>query len=180
MKSNLFFISAIISLSLIKIFPNEGKAQADVCKVTRDIFDGDGGSSGSNSVKTSDGGKTIAASLIANAKPKEVAHVPSPNFKQNDPADIPRMLEPILDGQADVVCGWRRRRRHRSPRTAVARGGAHSRHPGARDLRRELLGPPPKRASSASPAWHRRRPPRMRLAAVGVHDRPGCVPPPTR
>ena len=30
---------------------------------------------------------------------------------QNDPADIPRLLEPILEDRADVVCGWRRRRR---------------------------------------------------------------------
>lgn len=36
---------------------------------------------------------------------------------QNDPADIPRMLEPILAGQADVVCGWRRRRRDTFTRT---------------------------------------------------------------
>jgi glycosyltransferase involved in cell wall biosynthesis len=30
---------------------------------------------------------------------------------QNDPADIPRLVEPILADQADVVCGWRRHRR---------------------------------------------------------------------
>ncbi len=29
---------------------------------------------------------------------------------QNDPADIPRLISPILADEADVVCGWRRRR----------------------------------------------------------------------
>jgi glycosyltransferase involved in cell wall biosynthesis len=29
---------------------------------------------------------------------------------QNDPNDIPRLLAPVLAGDADVVCGWRRRR----------------------------------------------------------------------
>lgn len=32
---------------------------------------------------------------------------------QNDPADIPRLLEPILKDEADVVCGWRKNRRDR-------------------------------------------------------------------
>ena len=26
---------------------------------------------------------------------------------QNDPRDIPKMLQPILEGRADAVCGWR-------------------------------------------------------------------------
>ena len=30
---------------------------------------------------------------------------------QNDPADIRRLMQPIVDGEADVVCGWRRHRR---------------------------------------------------------------------
>jgi len=30
---------------------------------------------------------------------------------QNDPADVPRMMEPILAGEADLVCGWRRDRK---------------------------------------------------------------------
>ena len=30
---------------------------------------------------------------------------------QNDPHDIPKLLEPILNGNADVVCGWRANRR---------------------------------------------------------------------
>lgn len=30
---------------------------------------------------------------------------------QNDPRDIPRMLAPIVNGEADVVCGWRAQRR---------------------------------------------------------------------
>jgi dolichol-phosphate mannosyltransferase len=30
---------------------------------------------------------------------------------QNDPADIPALLAPILAGDADCVCGWRRERR---------------------------------------------------------------------
>ena len=30
---------------------------------------------------------------------------------QNDPHDLPAMIEPILAGRADVVCGWRARRR---------------------------------------------------------------------
>jgi glycosyltransferase involved in cell wall biosynthesis len=30
---------------------------------------------------------------------------------QNDPADIPKLLEPILNDSADVVCGWRAKRR---------------------------------------------------------------------
>jgi glycosyltransferase involved in cell wall biosynthesis len=30
---------------------------------------------------------------------------------QNDPWDIPRMMEPIRNDSADVVCGWRRNRR---------------------------------------------------------------------
>jgi glycosyltransferase involved in cell wall biosynthesis len=30
---------------------------------------------------------------------------------QNDPADVPRMMEPILAGETDLVCGWRRERR---------------------------------------------------------------------
>lgn len=29
---------------------------------------------------------------------------------QNDPADIPRLLAPVMAGDADVACGWRRRR----------------------------------------------------------------------
>ncbi len=58
MKCKLFIL-AIISLSSITLLPNRGNAQADVCKVTRNYFDGDGGTSGANSVKGSDGGKTI-------------------------------------------------------------------------------------------------------------------------
>ncbi len=34
------------------------------------------------------GGKTIAASLLANAKPKEVAHTPSPNFTPSDTSKL--------------------------------------------------------------------------------------------
>src|SRR5262249_10316841 len=30
---------------------------------------------------------------------------------QNDPHDLPAMLQPILAGRADVVCGWRARRK---------------------------------------------------------------------
>ncbi|HVT45433.1 MAG TPA: glycosyltransferase family 2 protein [Thermoanaerobaculia bacterium] len=30
---------------------------------------------------------------------------------QNDPGDIPSLIRPIIDGKADVVCGWRRQRR---------------------------------------------------------------------
>jgi glycosyltransferase involved in cell wall biosynthesis len=30
---------------------------------------------------------------------------------QNDPADLPRLLEPVLSGRADGVCGWRSPRR---------------------------------------------------------------------
>ena len=30
---------------------------------------------------------------------------------QNDPADIPGMMEPILSGSADLVCGWRKKRK---------------------------------------------------------------------
>jgi glycosyltransferase involved in cell wall biosynthesis len=30
---------------------------------------------------------------------------------QNDPADLPRMMAPILSGESDLVCGWRRGRR---------------------------------------------------------------------
>lgn len=29
---------------------------------------------------------------------------------QNDPRDLPALIQPILDGKADVVCGWRARR----------------------------------------------------------------------
>ncbi|HXG58328.1 MAG TPA: glycosyltransferase family 2 protein [Thermoanaerobaculia bacterium] len=32
---------------------------------------------------------------------------------QNDPADIPKLLEPILRDEADVVCGWRKNRHDR-------------------------------------------------------------------
>ncbi len=30
---------------------------------------------------------------------------------QNDPADVPRLVEPILKGEADLVCGWRKNRK---------------------------------------------------------------------
>lgn len=30
---------------------------------------------------------------------------------QNDPADLPRMIEPIASGAADLVCGWRKDRK---------------------------------------------------------------------
>src|SRR5438477_2173136 len=30
---------------------------------------------------------------------------------QNDPNDIPRLLAPVMAGDADVVCGWRRARK---------------------------------------------------------------------
>ncbi|HUP45719.1 MAG TPA: glycosyltransferase family 2 protein [Thermoanaerobaculia bacterium] len=36
---------------------------------------------------------------------------------QNDPNDIPRLIAPIESDQADVVCGWRRRRRDHAGRT---------------------------------------------------------------
>ena len=29
---------------------------------------------------------------------------------QNDPRDLPALIQPILDGKADVVCGWRAHR----------------------------------------------------------------------
>ncbi len=32
---------------------------------------------------------------------------------QNDPHDLPRMLEPLLEGRADAVCGWRAQRKDR-------------------------------------------------------------------
>ena len=33
---------------------------------------------------------------------------------QNDPADIPMMLEKVKTGEADVVCGWRQDRKDRA------------------------------------------------------------------
>ncbi len=33
---------------------------------------------------------------------------------QNDPADIPALIEPIVRGDADVACGWRRHRKDRA------------------------------------------------------------------
>lgn len=33
---------------------------------------------------------------------------------QNDPADIPQMLQMVKNGEADVVCGWRRDRKDRA------------------------------------------------------------------
>lgn len=41
---------------------------------------------------------------------------------QNDPRDLPTMVEPILQGQADVVCGWRAQRQdNRMTRTLPSR-----------------------------------------------------------
>ena len=33
---------------------------------------------------------------------------------QNDPRDLPKLLQPILDGKADVVCGWRAERQDKA------------------------------------------------------------------
>lgn len=40
---------------------------------------------------------------------------------QNDPKDLVRMLEPILAGSADLVCGWRRDRKDGLSRTTASR-----------------------------------------------------------
>jgi dolichol-phosphate mannosyltransferase len=40
---------------------------------------------------------------------------------QNDPKDLLRMLEPILAGDADMVCGWRRDRKDGLSRTTASR-----------------------------------------------------------
>jgi glycosyltransferase involved in cell wall biosynthesis len=40
---------------------------------------------------------------------------------QNDPGDLVRMLEPILAGDADMVCGWRRDRKDGMSRTLASR-----------------------------------------------------------
>lgn len=41
---------------------------------------------------------------------------------QNDPRDLPTMVEPILEGRADVVCGWRAQRQDsRMTRTLPSR-----------------------------------------------------------
>ncbi len=33
---------------------------------------------------------------------------------QNDPRDLPALIQPILEGRADVVCGWRAKRRDKA------------------------------------------------------------------
>lgn len=40
---------------------------------------------------------------------------------QNDPEDISRLMQPILADEADVVCGWRRKRRDNAFRTLPSR-----------------------------------------------------------
>lgn len=41
---------------------------------------------------------------------------------QNDPADIPRMMERLLDSDLDAVCGWRTRRRDPLGKRIASRG----------------------------------------------------------
>jgi glycosyltransferase involved in cell wall biosynthesis len=40
---------------------------------------------------------------------------------QNDPSDLPKLLEPILSGTSDMVCGWRVARRDQMSRTLASR-----------------------------------------------------------
>ncbi len=58
-------------------------------------------------------GQTAAmAAGIENARGELIAFLDAD--LQNDPRDLPRMLTEILDGRADVVCGWRARRKDRA------------------------------------------------------------------
>ena len=41
--------------------------------------------------------------------------------RQNDPRDLVRMIEPIVAGEADMVCGWRRDRKDTASRTIASR-----------------------------------------------------------
>ena len=40
---------------------------------------------------------------------------------QNDPADIPALLEPVIAGAVDLTCGWRDRRMDRWPRRVMSK-----------------------------------------------------------